>query len=100
MQGVRNSVVGAASLSTNLYITSFVVPARIMSVRNSKSRAPSPFAAVVTVMSGPVLGSGTVWNVGAAASLDDHGERLRARWQIPSSPSGRPPTPSCARCTK
>ena len=60
MQALRNSVVGAASLSTNLYITSLVVPARIMSVRNSKSRDPSPLAAVVTVMSGPELGSGTV----------------------------------------
>jgi hypothetical protein len=60
MQGLRNSVVSAVSLSTNLYITSFVVPAIIMSVRNSKSRAPSPSAAVVTVMSGPVLGSGIV----------------------------------------
>ena len=27
MQGLRNSVVGAVSLSTNRYITSFVVPA-------------------------------------------------------------------------
>src|ERR1051326_6249518 len=100
MQALRNSVVGAASLSTNLYITSLVDPARIISVPNSKSREPSPLAAVVTVMGGPELGSGTVWNVAAAASLDDHGKRLCARWQIPSPPSGRPPTPSCARCTK
>ena len=100
MQALRNSVVGAASLSINLYITSFVVPASSMSVRNSKSRDPSPFAAVVMLMSGPVLGSGTVWNDRAAASLDDHGKRLSERWQIPSPPRGRPPTPSCARCTK
>ena len=32
MQSLRNSVVGAISLSTNLYITSLVVPASIMSI--------------------------------------------------------------------
>src|SRR5690349_8679735 len=79
MQALLNSVAGAASLSTSRYITSFVVPARIMSVRNSKSRAPLPSAAVVRVMSGPVLGSGIVWNASAAASLGDHGKRLRER---------------------
>src|SRR6476646_2402343 len=97
MHTLRSSVVGAASSSTSRYITSLVVPARIMAVLNSKSRAPSPFDAVVTVTSGPGLeGRGIVWKVGAGASLDDHGKRLWARWQIPSAPSGRPPTPSCA----
>ena len=33
-------------------------------------------------------------------SLGDQGGSPRARWQIPSEPSARPPTPSCARWNK
>src|ERR1700674_5633223 len=48
MHPLRNSVVGAVSLSTSRYMTSLVVPVRIMGVRKSKSRDPLPFGAVVT----------------------------------------------------
>ena len=60
MQSLRNSVVGASASSTSRNITSFVVPARTIRARNSKSTAPSPVDVVVMVTSGPVAGSGIV----------------------------------------
>ena len=47
MHALRSSVVGAVSLSTSRNITSLVVPATTISVRNSKSTAPSPVDVVV-----------------------------------------------------